>query len=77
LEIDGEVAAGRFQFRWQYSANVHRPETVEILARGFVQALCELIAHCQTPEAGGVTPSDFPLAGLNQEQLNKLGKLIG
>jgi len=77
LEIDGEVAAGRLQFRWRYSGNMHRPETIESLARGFVQALIELIAHCQTPEAGGVTPSDFPLAGLNQQQLDKLAKMIG
>ena len=37
-----------------------------------IEALTELIAHCQSPEAGGYTPSDFPLAGLLQHQLDRL-----
>ena len=30
------------------------------------------IAHCLSPEAGGFTPSDFPLAGLDQAALDRL-----
>ena len=32
--------------------------------RASCAALRALIAHCRSPEAGGYTPSDFPLAGL-------------
>jgi len=30
-----------------------------------------LIAHCQSPEAGGYTPSDFPAAKLGQKDIDK------
>jgi non-ribosomal peptide synthase protein (TIGR01720 family) len=49
---------------------------VEQLAQGFVEALQALIAHCQSPEAGGFTPSDFPLARLEAQTLNKLSALL-
>jgi amino acid adenylation domain-containing protein/non-ribosomal peptide synthase protein (TIGR01720 family) len=71
LEVDGFVVAGRLHLDWTYSRQVHRWATVERLARGFLEALGALIAHCQSPEAGGFTPSDFPGATLSQENLNK------
>jgi hypothetical protein len=36
-----------------------------------MEALRELITHCQTPDAGGYTPSDFPLAQLDQDELDR------
>ena len=42
------------------------------LAVGFAQALRSLMAHCNTPEAGGITPSDFSNARLSQSDLDKL-----
>jgi hypothetical protein len=60
---------------WRFSRQVHRKETIEAVAGRFVAALRELIAHCQSPEAGGFTPSDFPLVrDIRQEQLNHLLK---
>jgi non-ribosomal peptide synthase protein (TIGR01720 family) len=50
---------------------VHRRETIERLARGVTDALRALIAACQAAEAGGATPSDFPEAKLDQQQLDK------
>ena len=38
----------------------------------YMAALRALIAHCQAPEAGGFTPSDFPLAQLSQDELDEL-----
>ena len=38
----------------------------------YLQQLRALIAHCQSPEAVGYTPSDFPLARLSQKQLDVL-----
>jgi hypothetical protein len=37
-----------------------------------MDALENLIDHCQTLSAGGFTPSDFPEADLNQEELDDL-----
>ena len=72
LEINSWISEGQLQLSWSYSENIHRRETIENLAAGFVEALLSLIAHCRSAEAGGYTPSDFPLAGLDQEALDKL-----
>ena len=57
---------------WTYSEHVHRRATIERLAQGFIEALRTLIAHCQSPEAGGYTPSDFPEMRLSQQELDEL-----
>ena len=72
LEINGWIIGGQLQLSWSYSENIHRRETIRKLAEGFIEALLSLIAHCHSAEAGGYTPSDFPLAGLDQEALDKL-----
>ncbi|MEP6707255.1 MAG: condensation domain-containing protein, partial [Pyrinomonadaceae bacterium] len=72
LEVDAKVISGRLQMDWTYSENVHRRETVEALAGQFERALRALIEHCQSPGAGGITPSDFPEAELSQAQLDGL-----
>ncbi|BAZ11502.1 amino acid adenylation domain-containing protein [Calothrix sp. NIES-4071] len=70
LEIYGGIESGRLQLSWTYSQNLYCQSTIEGLAQGFIEALRELIAHCLSPETGGFTPSDFPLAKLNQEELD-------
>src|SRR5439155_21607807 len=55
-----------------YSAEIHAQATIEQLAQGSLCALEGLIAHGQPPEAGGYTPSDFPLAQLDQATLDRL-----
>jgi hypothetical protein len=37
-----------------------------------MDALRAIIIHCQSPDVGGVTPSDFGLTRLNQRQLDGL-----
>jgi non-ribosomal peptide synthase protein (TIGR01720 family) len=69
LTISGMVANGQLRMGWGYSEMVHRRETIERVAEQFAEVLKELIAHCQSEEAGGHTPSDFPLATLEQKQL--------
>jgi non-ribosomal peptide synthase protein (TIGR01720 family) len=76
IEIDGGVVAGRLAVSWAYSENVHRRLTIERLAGEFVAALRELISHCRQTQAGGFTPSDFPLAKLDQAKLDKLASLL-
>ncbi len=72
LSVSGGVSGGRLRLAWDYSEALHRRETVERLAEGFLAELRALIAHCTAPEAGGYTPSDFPLAGLEQAALDEL-----
>ncbi|HEX2568978.1 MAG TPA: condensation domain-containing protein, partial [Polyangia bacterium] len=72
IEITGQVTGGELAFRWLYRPSRHRRATIERLASSFKDALGHLIAHCRAPDAGGYTPSDVPLAGLTQRQLDDL-----
>ncbi len=71
LDVRGSVARGQLHLVWTYSENAHRRATIERLARSYIEALRGLIAHCQSPEVGGHTPSDFPLAQLDQVELDQ------
>jgi amino acid adenylation domain-containing protein/non-ribosomal peptide synthase protein (TIGR01720 family) len=70
LEVNGSIAGGRLRMDFSYGQSAHRRETVEALARGFETGLRRVIAHCRSEEAGGRTPSDFPLARLDQATLD-------
>jgi amino acid adenylation domain-containing protein/non-ribosomal peptide synthase protein (TIGR01720 family) len=72
LDINAHVADGRLELAFSYSPNLHRRETIQTLACRYVENLRAILAHCASPEAGGYTPSDFPLAGLDQPTLNRL-----
>ncbi|BCL80829.1 non-ribosomal peptide synthetase [Ktedonobacteria bacterium brp13] len=76
LIVNGSVVGGCLTFVWQYSHQLHRVETIQRLAHAFLRALQEIIVHCQSPEAGGYTPSDFPLAGLQQSQLEQIERQV-
>src|ERR1700730_17409507 len=66
------VMGGRLEFACTYNAAVHDEKDIQRFADEFLNALRELIAHCQLPDAGGRTPSDFPLARLDQASLDRL-----
>ena len=70
LEINGSIFQGRLQMNWTYSEKLHRQTTIEGLAQGFIQGVRSLIAHCQSPDAGGFSPSDFADVELSQEKLD-------
>ncbi|MEU5211497.1 non-ribosomal peptide synthase/polyketide synthase [Streptomyces sp. NPDC020742] len=72
LDVSAVVADGALELTWHYSDQVHDAATVRELADGTVRALAALVAHCARPEAGGRTPSDFPLAGLDQAGVDRL-----
>jgi amino acid adenylation domain-containing protein/non-ribosomal peptide synthase protein (TIGR01720 family) len=72
LEWTAAVSGGCLRISCAYSVRRHRPATVEGLLDALATGLRELIAHCRSPEAGGYTPSDFPLAGLDQGQLDRV-----
>ncbi|MEU6621416.1 amino acid adenylation domain-containing protein [Streptomyces litmocidini] len=70
LEVTGMVRDGRLEFSWEYSAALHDEATIAGLAERFTTALADLVAHCS--RAGGCTPSDFPLAGLDQAGVDRI-----
>ncbi|MEF3112182.1 amino acid adenylation domain-containing protein [Streptomyces chrestomyceticus] len=72
LDAVSRVESGQLSMTWYYSEDVHDKETVERLAEQTAEALREILRHCADPAAGGVTPSDFPLAGLDQATLDQV-----
>ncbi|MCB0079929.1 MAG: hypothetical protein KDE47_03320, partial [Caldilineaceae bacterium] len=72
LDINAMILDGALRVSWRYSHNVHNRTTIEALAQHYIAALRTLLNHCLSPEAGGFTPSDFPAAQFNQEELDQL-----
>ncbi|MDD1420878.1 amino acid adenylation domain-containing protein [Dolichospermum sp. ST_sed1] len=71
LGISGFIRAGKLEMTWAYSDKIHKRDTIERLASGFMEALTTLIDHCQSKDEQSYTPSDFSAAKLNQKQLDK------
>jgi non-ribosomal peptide synthase protein (TIGR01720 family) len=76
LEVSGVVERGQLELVLRYSPELHARATIERLLATYLAALRALIAESAAPEAGGFSPSDFPLAQLDQEKLSKLSALI-
>ncbi|MFI9009949.1 non-ribosomal peptide synthase/polyketide synthase [Actinosynnema sp. NPDC053489] len=72
LDVVGAVERGTLELTWYFSDRVHDEATVRALAERMAEALREIVAHCARPDAGGRTPSDFPLAGLDQAGVDRL-----
>ncbi|MCK7622568.1 non-ribosomal peptide synthase/polyketide synthase [Streptomyces sp. RS10V-4] len=70
LEVTGAVQDGRLELAWTYAPERHDEATVRRLAEDTLAALTGIAAHCAGPDAGGRTPSDFPLARLDQRQVD-------
>ncbi|TBU72204.1 non-ribosomal peptide synthetase [Phytopseudomonas daroniae] len=71
LTINGQVFNGELRLEWTFSQDMYRPQTIENLAFAYEQVLRDIVDHCADERHGGVTSSDFPLAGLTQQQLDR------
>ncbi len=72
VEINALVVHGRLEARWSYSRRAHRVETMHQVADAYAAALRGIISHCSAPGVRGYTPSDFPLAALDQATLDRI-----
>jgi microcystin synthetase protein McyA len=72
LEVNAMVVDGCLRVEWSHHPDAHDTELVERLAAEFLAHLEAIIAHCLDPQAGGATPSDFPDAALDQDELDRL-----
>ncbi|MEG4144515.1 amino acid adenylation domain-containing protein [Microcoleus sp. Pol12B5] len=80
LEINGFIASSKLQLDWTYSESIHRRESIENLATGFIESLRSLIKYCQSPDAGGCTPSDFAefkWSQWSQDDLDNITAILG
>ncbi|MFJ3925912.1 amino acid adenylation domain-containing protein, partial [Streptomyces sp. NPDC090022] len=72
LDVVGMVESGTLGFSWIFSGEVFDEATVQRVADAFRDALRALITHCLRPGSGGATPSDFPLARLDQAAVDRI-----
>ncbi|PSB59549.1 non-ribosomal peptide synthetase, partial [Chamaesiphon polymorphus] len=72
IDINATIVDGQLQVDWSYSTNLHQHSTIESLAQQYLANLTSLVEHCLEPNAGGYTPSDFPLARLTQSTLDRI-----
>jgi non-ribosomal peptide synthase protein (TIGR01720 family) len=76
LDVSGVVIQGKLQMNWSYSDQLHRRETIEKIAARYMDCVREMIQHCRSEEAGGFTPSDFPVAEMTQKELAQIASLL-
>lgn len=69
LELVASVDAAGLIVRW-YHADPGRDAEIQRLADAHIGELESLIGHCLAEGSVGFTPSDFPVAGLGQEELD-------
>ncbi|MGH3846043.1 MAG: amino acid adenylation domain-containing protein, partial [Pseudonocardiaceae bacterium] len=72
LDVVGAIDTGCLQLTWFYAPAIHQETTVAALAQAMRQALEEIIEHCAQPHSGGRSPSDFPLAHLDQTTIDHI-----
>ncbi|MGH3886377.1 MAG: amino acid adenylation domain-containing protein, partial [Pseudonocardiaceae bacterium] len=72
LDVIGQVDNGELELSWIYSREIHHHDTINALAHTMLTALRDIVTHCAQPGIGGATPSDFPLAHLDQPTLDRL-----
>lgn len=75
-EIIAYVREDRLRVQWRYSNALHERSQIQQLVDDFVAAIHRLIDHCLDPRAGQVSPQDFPLAELDQQDLDQLTALL-
>lgn len=71
LELNGLVSGGKLKFSLRFNASQYQQATITSLVQDIKTALIDIIEHCQSQEAGGVTPSDFALSRVDQAQLDE------
>ncbi len=76
IDVNARVTAGRLTARWQFAPAYFQKSTIETVAGTFTEELAKIIDHCMEIEQGQHTPSDFPLANLQQDDLDSLSDLL-
>ncbi len=70
LEVLAVIKNKELVVEWGYSRNIHKPETIKRVAEDFLTHLKAIIEDCTGDAPRGFTPSDFPLAKLDQRAID-------
>jgi non-ribosomal peptide synthase protein (TIGR01720 family) len=77
LILNGGIVGGRLRIEWAYSGAMLERETVRRVAESYIETLRAIIEHCQSSDAVGYTPSDFPDVELSQQEIEGMMAEIG
>ena len=70
IDVVARIESNRLVVDWYYAEGGSGAASVRHLAGEFMKSLHRLIDHCLSEGAGGFTPSDFPEADLDQDELD-------
>ncbi|MFF2853029.1 condensation domain-containing protein [Streptomyces sp. NPDC058001] len=70
LDVISHVQDGELHMEWTYSGAAHEEETIRRVAEDTLDVLRRLAEEAKRPDAVGYSPSDLPLSGLTQDQVN-------
>ena len=76
LEINVFIIDERLHADWTFSHGCHSTSTIQHLAHDFLTELRSLMDHCLSLGGGDAAATDFPLANLDQDKLEKLSALL-
>jgi amino acid adenylation domain-containing protein/non-ribosomal peptide synthase protein (TIGR01720 family) len=72
LDVMCAVQGGKLEVKIGYGARMYRRGAVSGLLEKYLEKVRGVLRHCLSEEAGGYTPSDFPLAGVPQQELDNI-----
>ncbi len=72
IDVTCAITGGKLNISFTFSSKLFREENIRSFLSAFKEELLNLIRHCQSPEAGGFTASDFKLANLDDKKLDKV-----
>ncbi|MEU0878093.1 amino acid adenylation domain-containing protein [Lentzea sp. NPDC005914] len=72
IDVVSRIEGDQLKVTWFYSTDLHDEATITRLADEMLVALRDIARHCAKPDAGGRTPSDFPLARLDQAACDRI-----
>ncbi len=72
VEINGQIVNGRLSLTWSRGGEQYEERTIRRLADAYRRRLHRLMDACAS--SCGYTPSDFPLADVDQDRLDRLAR---
>ena len=79
LEVNAAIINEQLCVDWSYNPQIHQPTTVQRWADGLMNGLRSLMDQClasESDDSDSRKPTDFPLAQLNAEKLDKIAALL-
>ncbi|WCN79541.1 non-ribosomal peptide synthetase [Micromonospora sp. LH3U1] len=72
IDVVSRIQDGELRLQWTYHEGLHRPETIERIARDMMEALRGLVEDARRDDVSNYSPSDLPASGLSQSEIDGL-----